>query len=140
MVIQHQTQGSIYKSVCNVNIYNAFLIANYRTDIAFKDKEFIRKDLKFGLGFLAYFTALIQWTALGTMIAAFIDESRYKIELPESFYRWQLFPENMYSLLMWPFFAIAAISTYKQYVQNKIDIQILKQWNINAHRYHFLLL
>ena len=117
---------------CNSNIYNAFLITNYRKDLQFKnDHKFIARDIKYGLGFLAYLTAIIQWAALITLVTALIIESDVTSEKLLDLSEWNVFPKNTLTLLMLPFFVIGLISTYKQFAQIWVDIHILNKWNIN---------
>eukprot|EP01083_Nonionella_stella_P146186 459411_1 len=113
---------------CNANIYNAFLIANYRPDLKFKEYDWLQYDMKYGLGFLAYFTAVIQMTGLVIMIFAFIAKDSTPTDIDE----WTMLSSHSENWVLWPFFIIGLFTTYKQLAQIWVDIHILSEWNITV--------
>eukprot|EP01084_Bolivina_argentea_P047657 87835_1 len=132
-----------YTCVCNANIYNAFIISNYRDpeQLKLKQHKFVRSDMLYGLGFLAYLTAAIQWIALSTMIYAFVDKS----DVADVFTRspaddWSYLPSDYTPVFLWPFFVIGLLSTYKQLAQIWVDIHILEEWKINGSMFHVVIL
>eukprot|EP01084_Bolivina_argentea_P164066 285297_1 len=113
---------------CNHNIYNAFLIAYYRDDpkLKLKEHDVINKQIKYGLGMLAYLTAISQCAALIFLIRVVMITSGVKI--------WDLLGSGRtgYAMFMWPFWFIAIIVCLKESQEATMDIKVLKEWNITS--------
>eukprot|EP00483_Globobulimina_turgida_P005129 UN05139 len=123
------------KAECNENIYNAFLIANFRSDVTWKKGAHTRREIQFGLGLFAYMIAISQTTALFILIRVIMITSG-------NTFSWErkLLPTNAYSFMLWPFLIIAMTAAIKEIAQVLYDIKILSQSDIvSAAKFHFLI-
>ena len=114
---------------CKRNIYNLFLIANYRNDprLNLKEHKQINKKIRFTLGALAYLTALAQWLGFGILFMVTILSS----DRPEN--EWYFsFGTKHWNLWMYPFWIIALIFAWKEISESKCDQLILVNWGIKA--------
>lgn len=117
---------------CQRNIFNLFLIANYRNDprLNLKEHAQINQKIRYTLGAFAYLTAFVQWLAFIFLFMITILSS-HKANF-DWFYSASTTDWNLW---MWPFWAIALIFAVKEGNESKTDMLILKNWNIKTETF-----
>ena len=116
---------------CHQNIYNAFLILNHRQEVEIKDNPVFNREIRIGLGALAYITAITQWTAMMFLTRIVMLDSQDTIN--DYFDSYTLLPANARSLMTLPFFIIGVIAMFKEGSESVLDLVILEQsWDIKS--------
>eukprot|EP01084_Bolivina_argentea_P067793 123391_1 len=128
---------------CNENIYNAFLIANYRSDLEWNDFYSLSREIKYGLGIFTYMVAFTQIVSLIVLIRMVQITSGISAQHKffKSIFNDPLLPNNGYSMFTFTFFIIGIFASLNEARQTNQDILLLKTLSCNNNfHYKFLKL
>eukprot|EP01084_Bolivina_argentea_P114716 204172_1 len=116
-------------SKLNENIYNAFLILNYRKDLNLRNIDIhnYSLNLKCSLGIVSYVIFIVQWSALILLMRIIMLSSG------KSYTDWGN-SSNYNSYTVFPFLTFGIIATAKELAQCVHDIMLLKELQIGVEK------